>query len=64
MSERTYVPTLKAIGRLLCLYMSKWSPKIRARYSDNTDLITLLDAIDAICATMEVILDEVIEPGD
>lgn len=64
MAERTYAPGLKAIARVLCLYMSRWSPKLRARFEDNEDLITLLDAIEAICATAEVILDSVIEEGD
>jgi hypothetical protein len=44
--------------------MARWAPKIRESHGDNVDLMAILDAIDAICDTLEVVVSEAIEPGD
>lgn len=64
MAARTGLPTLRLLGRTLCLFMAAWGPKIRQSHGDNQDLMTVLDSIDAICQTLEVVVSEAIPKGD
>lgn len=63
-ASRSGLPTLLKIGRTLCVFMAKWGPKIRNSHGDNEDLMAVLDAIDAICATLEATVSDALPQGD
>lgn len=62
--SRSGLPTLRLIGRTLCLFMTRWGGKIRNSHADNTDLMAILDAIDAICDTLDAVVSEALPEGD
>lgn len=61
MGLRTYLPTLLAIGRLMCDYIRRHEAKIKANVGAENE--GLVDAVLTACEALEVVLETLVPHG-
>lgn len=62
MATRTYLPTLQAVARQLCLYITRYNLQIREALP--SDKHALLDAVMVACEALTLALEAEIPKGD
>jgi len=62
MASRTYLPTLLALLKVVCVFISRHRDRILQVI--GTEHADVLDAITLACAAFEAVVGEFIPPGD